>query len=246
MTGGFRIDDINGRNLHVDPGPGALIRSYQFGLNPIKLDTILISHSHTDHYSDGEVLIEAFTRGMTRNRGMVLGSSSVIKGYKRWGPCISNYHQSRSKIMILKPDQKIKLDDFLLKGTKTVHGDPTTVGFQIEHPEITISYTSDTEYFDKLGDYHQGADILIASVIRPHSDRIPGHMCGNDFAELVSEISPKMAIMTHLGMKMIQNDPEKEARRIQKKTGVRVLAARDGMHLNLEEVMSNQKFLNDY
>jgi hypothetical protein len=34
MTGGFRIDGINDKNLHLDPGPGALVRSYQFGVNP--------------------------------------------------------------------------------------------------------------------------------------------------------------------------------------------------------------------
>nr|WP_243687165.1 MBL fold metallo-hydrolase [Methanobacterium formicicum] len=68
MTGGFRIDGIDGKNLHLDPGPGALVRSYQFGVNPLKLHGILVSHSHTDHYSDAEVLIEAMTRGMTRKK----------------------------------------------------------------------------------------------------------------------------------------------------------------------------------
>ena len=59
MTGGFRIDDIDGKNIHVDPGPGALVRTHQYGLNPRKLNLILISHCHTDHYTDAEVLIEA-------------------------------------------------------------------------------------------------------------------------------------------------------------------------------------------
>ena len=31
MTGGFRIDNLGGKNYHVDPGPGALVRTYQFG-----------------------------------------------------------------------------------------------------------------------------------------------------------------------------------------------------------------------
>ena len=81
MTGGFRIDDIDGKNIHVDPGPGALVRSYQFGLNPLKLDCVMVSHSHTDHYSDAEVLLEAITRGMTRKKGTIVGSRSVIEGY---------------------------------------------------------------------------------------------------------------------------------------------------------------------
>ena len=62
MTGGFRIDDIDGMNIHVDPGPGALVRTYQFGLSPLKLNGVFVSHSHTDHYTDAEVLIEAMTR----------------------------------------------------------------------------------------------------------------------------------------------------------------------------------------
>ena len=78
MTGGFRIDDINGKNIHVDPGPGALVRSYQFGLNPLNLDWVMVSHSHTDHYSDAEVLLEAITRGMTRKKGTIIGSRSKL------------------------------------------------------------------------------------------------------------------------------------------------------------------------
>ena len=27
MTGGFRIDNLSGKNYHIDPGPGALVRT---------------------------------------------------------------------------------------------------------------------------------------------------------------------------------------------------------------------------
>jgi len=246
MTGGFRINGIGGKNLHIDPGPGALVRSYQFGLDPLKLHGVLVSHSHTDHYTDAEVLIEAITRGMTRNKGMVLGSLSVIEGYKHWGPCISKYHLTRPEVTILKDKTFKKMGDLQIRGTKTVHGDPTGVGFQFKTKNINISYTSDTEYFEKLHKYHQGADILIASVIRPHDERIPGHMCANDFAKLIGEVSPKLAIMTHLGMKMVLNDPEGEARRLQEKTGIKVLAARDGMRIDLDEVVDSQQRLDNY
>ena len=246
MTGGFRIDDIDGKNIHIDPGPGALVRSYQFGLDPLKLNGILVSHSHTDHYTDAEVLIEALTRGMTRKKGVVLGSLSVIEGYKQWGPCISSYHLSKPDVSILGVDKSIKWDELKIKGTKTVHGDPTAIGFQIKHENLTISYTSDTEYFDELHEYHAGADILIASVIRPHRERIRGHMCANDFLKLIEEVKPKMAIMTHLGMKMIMNNPESEARRISEKSGISVLAARDGMKINLDEFLSPQQSLDEF
>lgn len=246
MTGGFRIDDIDGKNIHIDPGPGALVRSYQFGLDPLKLNGILVSHSHTDHYTDAEVLIEALTRGMTRKKGVVFGSLSVIEGYKQWGPCISSYHLSKPEVSILDVNKSIKWDNLKFKATKTVHGDPTAIGFQIKHENLTISYTSDTEYFDDLHEYHTGADILIGSVIRPHGERIRGHMCADDFLKLIQEVKPKMGIMTHLGMKMIMNNPESEACRITDKSGIRVMAAFDGMKINLDQFMSPQQSLDEF
>ena len=81
MTGGFRIDNLNGKNYHVDPGPGALVRTYQFGFDPRNLDGVFVSHAHTDHYNDAEILIEAMTRGMTKEYGVVLGNKSVLDGF---------------------------------------------------------------------------------------------------------------------------------------------------------------------
>ena len=234
MTGGFRIDDINGKNYHIDPGPGALVRSYQFGLQPTSLDGVFVSHAHTDHYTDVEILIEAMTRGMTRDNGVIMGSRSAFEGFQQWGPCVSRYHMSKSDKLILGPNKTKMLDDMKIKGTKTIHGDPTCVGFQMQYNGLAISYTSDTKYFDNLHKYHKNADILIASVIRPGSRSIKGHMCTANFSKLVDEVRPKLAIMTHFGFKMLSENPVNEAKRIREKTGIRTLAAFDGMKIDIE------------
>lgn len=229
MTGGFRIDNLNGKNYHVDPGPGALVRTYQFGFDPRNLDGVFVSHAHTDHYNDAEILIEAMTRGMTKEYGVVLGNKSVLDGYERWGPGISKYHQSHSKKYVLEPNYVENINGCSVKGTKTVHGDPEGVGFQIDYRGFKISYTSDTGYFEDLHKYHEGADILIASVLRPGNKSIRGHLCSRNFIELLKEVKPKLAIMTHFGLKMLSIDPIDEAKRITKESGVKTLAAFDGM-----------------
>jgi phosphoribosyl 1,2-cyclic phosphodiesterase len=246
MTGGFRIEDIDGKNIHVDPGPGALVRTYQFGLKPMKVNILMVSHSHTDHYTDAEIIIEAMTKGMTRNRGTVVGSLSVIEGYERWGPCISKYHLSKPDVVVMEAGDSNKVDNLNLTATKTLHGDPKSVGFKIEYDNFIVSYTSDTEYFPELHKHHEGADVLIASVIRSGSERVRGHMSGNDFEALVKEVSPKLAIMTHLGMKFIMESPESEAQRITKSTGVKTIAARDGMRIDLEDLKTKQPTLDQF
>ena len=229
MTGGFRIDNLNGKNYHVDPGPGALVRTYQFGFDPRNLSGVFISHAHTDHYNDAEILIEAMTRGMTKHHGVILGNKSVLDGYERWGPGISKYHQSSSKKYVLEPNKVENINGCYIKGTKTIHGDPEGIGFQINSRGFKISYTSDTSYFEDLHKYHEGADILIASVLRPGNKSIKGHLCSRNFIDLLKEVKPKLAIMTHFGIKMLSMDPIDEAKRITRETGVKTLAAFDGM-----------------
>ena len=233
MTGGFRIDNLGGKNYHIDPGPGALIRTYQFGFDPRNLNGVIVSHSHTDHYNDAEILIEAMTRGMTKSMGTVVGSQSVLEGYDKWGPCISAYHQSKPDRIILKPGEYSQLNNVKIKGTRTSHGDPAGVGFQMDYRGFKISYTSDTSYFEGLADDHKGADILIASVLRPGNQTINGHMCTGNFIDLIEEVKPKVAVMTHLGLKMISANPVTEARKVAKRTGVKTIAAYDGLSFNV-------------
>ncbi|MDO5827871.1 MAG: MBL fold metallo-hydrolase [Methanobrevibacter sp.] len=233
MTGGFRIDDFNGKNYHIDPGPGALVRCYQFGVNPTKIDGVFVSHSHTDHYNDAEILIEAMTRGMTKNNGIIMGSRTVFEKFEKWGPALSKYHQSNSKNLILVPNKVKHFPNLTIKGCETQHGDPTGVGFQMEHNDFRISYTADTSYFEKLPKYHKKADILIASVLRPYNQSIRGHMCTDDFINLVDEVKPGLAVMTHFGFKMLSANPVEEALRVASETGVRTLAAFDGMRVDI-------------
>lgn len=233
MTGGFRIDNLGGKNYHVDPGPGALIRTYQFGFNPRNLNGIFVSHAHTDHYNDAEVLIEAMTRGMTKQQGTIFGSESVLNGFEKWGPCISSYHQSMSDVFVLKPDEFCEVNGIKVKGTAIEHGDPAGCGFQIDYNGFKVSYTSDTGYFEGLAEQHEGADILIASVLRPGNKSIPGHMCSRNFIDLINEVKPKVAVMTHLGLKMISSNPVTQAKKISKQTGVKTIAAFDGLSFNV-------------
>lgn len=235
MSGGFRIENLNGKSYHVDPGPGALVRTYQFGLNPRSLDGVFVTHAHTDHYNDAEILIESMTNGMTIHNGVIVGGYSVFDGYKNWGPCISKYHRSKSRNVILYPNHNVNIDeDINVKGCATDHGDPSGVGFQIKTNNITLSYTSDTKYFDGLVDYHQGADILIGSVLRPGSSSIKGHMSTESFTKLVDEVKPQVAIITHFGLKMLSANPVLEAKYIHDQTGVKSLAAFDGMSLEVD------------
>jgi mannitol/fructose-specific phosphotransferase system IIA component len=52
--------------------------------------------------------------------------------------------------------------------------------------------------------------------------------------------------MTHLGMKLIMNHPREEAIKITKKTGIKTLAAEDGMVIDLEQFRPKQQTLDEF
>ena len=240
-TAGIRV--INDRlNLHLDPGPGALVYSINEGLDPQKINAVFVSHCHPDHYTDAEVLIEAMTRGMTRKRGVLAAARSVLNGSDVCEPSISKYHQQmpEQKIVAL-PGVKFQVGDVNVSVTEARHTDPDAIGFRFETKQFgDFAYTSDTEYFDGISKYYEDVRLLLLCVMRPAGKPWKGHMTTNDAIKIVEATRPEQAILTHLGMQMIFKGPANEAKLIQEKTGVPTVAATDGMVIGFGETINVQ------
>jgi phosphoribosyl 1,2-cyclic phosphodiesterase len=236
-TGGFRIH--GGKNVHVDPGPGAVLITRQLGLNPIDLDCVVATHCHPDHYADAEVLVEAMTHHMKRERGVLIGSESVLQGKSEWGPAVSKHHQRKvGKTVCLKPGEVHELGDLRLEATPAKHSDPTTFGLKFHTPDGIVGYTSDTQYFEELPKYFEGSRVLIVNVTRPRNRRIRWHLCSNDVIELLKQVKPELAVMMHMGMLFLRESPESEAGRIKEESGVETVPGHVGVRLRMAEKVS--------
>ena len=240
-TAGIRIIGEN-LNLHLDPGPGALVYSISEGLDPQKLNAIFVSHCHPDHYTDAEVLIEAMTRGMTKKRGVLAASKSVLRGSEVCEPSISKYHQQMlEQIIEAVPNMRFQVADVAVSVAEARHTDPDAVGFRFETKEYgDFAYTSDTEYFEGIGKYYRGARLLMLCVMRPAGKPWKGHMTTEDAIKIIREAQPEQAVLTHLGMQMIFQGPAREAKLIEKRTGTPTVAATDGMRIVFGEKIEVQ------
>ncbi len=235
-TGGIRIFTEN-VNAHLDPGPGALIYSLNMNLNPQNISTLLISHSHPDHYTDAEVLIEAMTHGTTKKRGTLAAAHSVLFGNEICEMAVSKYHQRMVERLIeAKPGVEFELDHLKVVVCKAVHSDPDTVGFRFETADMgDFAYTSDTEYFKEMRKIYEGVRLLTLGVLRPSGKPWKGHMTTNEAIRVVKEVEPEMVVLTNFGMQMIFRGPDHEAKLVEEKTGVPTVAAKDGMRISLGE-----------
>jgi len=242
-TAGIRIIGEN-LNLHLDPGPGALVHSINEGFDPQKLNAVFVSHCHPDHYTDAEVLIEAMTHGMTRKRGVLAAAKSVLSGSNHCESSISKYHQQmpQNKIEAV-PKMHFQLSDLEVHVTEARHTDPDSVGFRFKTRDFgDFAYTSDTEYFEDIGKHYEGVKLLILCVMRPAGKPWKGHMTTNDAIRILEETCPEQAVLTHFGMQMIFKGPVTEATLIEKETGIPTVAATDTMQIVFgEEIQMSPK-----
>jgi ribonuclease BN (tRNA processing enzyme) len=174
-TGGIRINSKSA-NIHLDPGPGALIHSIKNKQDPLKLDCIIVSHNHTDHVSDAQVLSEAMTGYCLKKKGILIAAGNVFseKGISDWhisriGEVYEAKYGERKKFKTAKGEFEIEI-------IKMKHEDPSTFGFKLFLDGKVIGYISDTEYIDGLGEQFAGCDCLIINVIKPEKDNYAGHL----------------------------------------------------------------------
>eukprot|EP00919_Chromeraceae_sp_WS-2016_P058302 GHVR01138600.1.p1 GENE.GHVR01138600.1~~GHVR01138600.1.p1 ORF type:complete len:125 (+),score=5.12 GHVR01138600.1:1948-2322(+) len=119
------------------------------------------------------------------------------------------------------------------------------MGFKIYTDVGTIIYASDTEYTPSLADQYKNADILILNTIRPANKKFKGNLWSNKAIEIIKRTNPKITIIQHFGRSMLEANPIYEARNIANETKTHVMAATDGLEIDLNSYSaeSNQKTL---
>jgi phosphoribosyl 1,2-cyclic phosphodiesterase len=235
-TAGIRL--VHGEtHLHIDPGPGALVYSNWARLNPQKLSGIIVTHCHPDHYTDAEVLIEAMSRGTRTKRGVLAAPVSVLKGNAECDRSVSSYHSNLpANVETMYPGHSFRIEDIDLEAVEARHSEKDGVGLRISFPEIGgVGYTSDTGYFEGLGNLYSGLRVLIACAMWPRNEHLRYHLNTDEVLKIVEEVKPEAVVLTHFGMKMVNAGPEDEAAYIEETTGVPTVAARDGMRVIVGE-----------
>ncbi|MFH1896749.1 MAG: MBL fold metallo-hydrolase [Candidatus Desantisbacteria bacterium] len=222
---------LNGIHLHLDPGPGALVKSIQSHLNPQDLSAIILSHRHLDHSNDVNIMIEAMTNGGTLRKGTLFCPQDALDRDPIVFEYIRHYIEN---IEILQEGARYRIGELEFDvPVKNIHGICQTYGMRFFSSEGTIGYIGDTRSFDGLINAYQGVTILIINTVTEHKMPDIYHMCVEDAITLIKGVSPELAILTHFGTSMINAHPDAMAEKISEATGINTIAGRDGMVVTL-------------
>ncbi len=230
-SGGLWLN-LGGTELLVDPGPGSIVQSTKRKLRADKLSAIILSHRHLDHAADTNIMVEAMTQGGFKRRGRLfapqdaLGEEPVLFSYLR------GYLDG---IEILREGQSYTIENVTFS-TPVRHIHPVeTYGLVFKTQQHTFAYVADTRYFDGLLQSYAGSELLILNLVFLTPMPID-HLSVPDVRQIITALKPKAAILTHFGMRTWQAKPWEIAAGLTQETGVRVIAARDGMKFDLGEL----------
>jgi len=226
-SGGIWLE-LGDTRIALDPGPGALVQAVKLGLDPTRLDAIVLSHRHLDHSADVNVMVEAMTSGGFNRRGVLLAPREAYDD----DPVILRYlREYVREVLVVERGAEYVVGDVRLRAPVRHDHPGETYGFVFEAAGCRLSYIADTRYFPELADHYQAQTVILHTVRLEESDIY--HLSIPDAKRLIEAIRPRLAILTHFGMTVWRADPAAVAARVSQETGVRVIAAKDGLRVEL-------------
>jgi ribonuclease BN (tRNA processing enzyme) len=226
---------LRGTRIWVDPGPGALVRalSSRPKVDPAGTHVLVVTHRHLDHSGDATAVVEAMSRGGFVPRGTLLAPRDALDAE----PVVHRYAQGFvARTGVLEEGSRHELAPGVLLETPIAHDHGVeTYGYRLSAEGFAAAHVVDGSWTDRLVAAYAGVDLLLVNTTLPHGrDRRYLHLGADDAEILVREIRPRLAVLTHLGMRMLRAGPERVALGISDRTGVPTVAARDGWLLSLD------------
>lgn len=228
QTGGIILQSEESQ-IHVDPGPGALVHSHDKLEAPLDTEAVIISHGHLDHCGDAEAIVEMMTEA-GNHPGAIFASESVLSGFGNIEKQVSDHHQELcTRIEKLEEGSSFQFKDLEIKSQEMFHSDPKTQGFKISNGEKEIGFWTDTEYSDELTEFYKGCDTLVVYCTRPKGKNVRSHTGISDIPEIAEKTGVENMLLTHFGQAMLNTGLEEQKNWVKEKTESKITFAEDGM-----------------
>ncbi len=229
-TAGGIIIQTETVQLHLNPGPGALVTATNYGIDVKKTNIILVTDNTILHSHDTAALIEVMTLSGLDTCGLLVAAKSALMTENREElACISSAVQSAvEKTIVLTENAKIEYNTLQIHGIKIKNKDPNAMGAKIITPSFSLGYTGITKYFQKVAEAFKDVEILILEVPKMLEEKREEGLCVADAEKLIAEIKPQLAVLTGFGKAIHREDTLEMTRALYRKTGVQCIAAKEG------------------
>lgn len=213
--------------LLVDCGASAMPALKGQGIDPNRVDAIILSHLHGDHFGglpffllDGQFLTRRETplliAGPPGSRARIDAALEVF-----FPKSTGTKWRFPWRVDEIALDKESDVLGHTLQTTEVVHqsGAPSTA-LRLSDGEKTFSYSGDTEWIDGLLSIAHDADLFICECYA-YAGKLTGHMSWETLQSKIPALAAKRLMVTHMNPSMLARLDEIKA--------AGVLVAEDGL-----------------
>lgn len=202
--------EYSGGKILLDTGPGTVERLRRVGVNPNEVGKIFVTHFHIDHVLDlpamikirlfdekggpepsprrldvyGPVGLKDFLDKLISEKGAFSYLSEMMR---------------HSKYLYLHEVWEGLVEEsegFRAYSTPVEHYNG--VAYRLELDGISIAYSGDTTYDERMVKLAEGVDLLIHECSFPKGSLVGKHVSEEELAMMVERIRPRAVVVSHL------------------------------------------------
>jgi len=203
--------EIDGYQLLVDCGATAVQPLFASSIELNRIDAIIITHFHGDHYGGVPFfLLNSYFKTKRDRELKIIGPPGCQKNIETlvgtlYGGLMDKFHEIGLSFDEYGPDYLEPFKDLRSKGLPVIHA-PESIphGVRIEGNGKIFGFSGDTEWTETLIDLSEDADLFICECNNFNTE-VSGHLNHATIKEKSSLMSCKRQMLTHLGDEMYDN-----------------------------------------
>jgi ribonuclease BN (tRNA processing enzyme) len=192
----------------LDCGPTILFATKNQGIDTARIDFVIISHFHGDHYAGLPFLLLEYMYERPRTRPLlILGPAGIEDRVRSLFHLL--YRDVGSKPLPfelhfreLVPEQRTAVADVEILPVRVPHqDDETALAVQLEAGGARVLYSGDTPWMDRFLDLASGVDLFLCECTG-YDDSLGRHIDFTTLQPLLGRIACRRLVLMHLGREM--------------------------------------------
>jgi ribonuclease BN (tRNA processing enzyme) len=226
----FRVESADTAVL-IDCGASTMVALGARRIDPNRLDGVIISHLHGDHFGGLPFLLIDAQHQSRRRRPLLIAGPPGTRG--RLDAALELLFPGSTatrwrfawEVMEIEPGRPQDMLGHRLTTTEVSHpsGAPSTA-VRFSNSAAVLAYSGDTEWTDALLSVADGAELFIVECFG-YAGRIPGHLTWDTLKPRLQQFNARRIMVTHMSAEVLAHLPEIRA--------AGVLIAEDGAVLDL-------------
>ncbi len=198
-------------NILIDTGAGTVDNIVKSEVSLGEIGCIINTHRHPDHVSDlipiiqNRVVENVYYSGSEKNIDIYgpEGHESYVEGRvaEEMDSSLELLNEEFSfDVEVADVRESFKLVGLEIELREVEHGSDEfpCLAVRVDSGEKSVVFTGDTDYFEELADFSEGADLLVADCSMPDDKKAEGHMTPSECVRLAEKADTDKLLLSHL------------------------------------------------